>query len=472
MTQQAKIARLIQDELKARGSNTDLIQHLFPIQRSIVQDPAKYKLVSAGRRAGKTTAMATALYKAARKWPRTVALFIAPTRDRAKSIIWGMLKEVNEGYRLSCEFDEAELTVKIPNGSRIVLSGAANRAQVEKKRGDKLCIVVIDESPLLPEWQEKLVNEVLVPSLMDVDGEIILSGSPLPVKTGFFWRMMSSGKWKIYSFNAKSNPNVNVDRFIERECERLGVGLDSPMIRREIFGEWIDDTDALVLHFNKLKNIYKGQVRCANTVMGIDLGVRDADAIAVLGYDDDAPHTHLLYEDIAVEQSITALSEKLVWVAKEFGPHRIVADTGGLGLKVVNDLMDRTGLFIEAADKQGKFAAYRILDAALRKGHFLLPEGSRAEEDSYKLAWDREDGDTKVSDRFHSDILDAILYAYRGCRSYDFTLREPALDPDAHDYHERLAAKRIKEEIAESMRRVQAMKDEHGVIDMDDMDAW
>jgi hypothetical protein len=102
-------------------------------------------------------------------------------------------------------------------------------------------------------------------------------------------------------------------------------------------------------------------------------------------------------------------------------------DTGGLGKKIAEELTSRRGLPIEAAQKTEKFAHIELVNDALRTGRLFLPRGSRCGEDALKVEWDRSTPERlKVSDRFHSDVLDALLYGFRACLQW---LHVPATPP-------------------------------------------
>jgi len=83
----------------------------------------------------------------------------------------------------------------------------------------------------------------------------------------------------------------------------------------------------------------------------------------------------------------------------------------------------------------------------LRTGKLQMAPNSRFEEDSYLLQWDHENGAvSKVSTAYHSDIADAVLYAWRECRHFyeqDVKVVGPARNTDA--YVDALEAKEAEE---------------------------
>jgi|TARA_R100000458_G_C8017750_1_gene78887 hypothetical protein len=101
----------------------------------------------------------------------------------------------------------------------------------------------------------------------------------------------------------------------------------------------------------------------------------------------------------------------------------MVMDAGALGKKIMEELRMRHGLSIEAADKTRKVEFIELLNDDLRTEKFKAFKGSLFEEDCMLVQWDKDSKirnpeRPKVSDTYHSDICDAVLYAWRECRHY------------------------------------------------------
>ena len=83
----------------------------------------------------------------------------------------------------------------------------------------------------------------------------------------------------------------------------------------------------------------------------------------------------------------------------------------------------RHGLNIEAADKTRKVEFIELLNDDLRTEKFKAFKSSLFEEDCMLVQWDKDSKirnpeRPKISDTYHSDICDAVLYAWRECRHY------------------------------------------------------
>ena len=103
--------------------------------------------------------------------PESRYAYIAPTYKQAKNIAWDVIKEysrVIEGVR----YNETELSVFYPNGSRLTLYGADNP---DSLRGIGLWGVVFDEYSQQP---SNIFTEIIRPTLSDHHGYAIWIGTP------------------------------------------------------------------------------------------------------------------------------------------------------------------------------------------------------------------------------------------------------------------------------------------------------
>lgn len=125
------------------------------------------------RRAGKTVMVVNHMLKAAwlcRK-PHALFAYIAPFRNQAKSIAWGMLKHFSAPIP-GISVNEGELSIWLPNGAGIRIFGADN---ADALRGNRFDGVVMDEvADMRPDvWQE-----VVRPALSDRRGWAVFIGTP------------------------------------------------------------------------------------------------------------------------------------------------------------------------------------------------------------------------------------------------------------------------------------------------------
>ena len=366
-----------------------------------------------------------------------VCLYITLSRSTAKRLVWPTIREINRQYGLGGKENITELSITFPNGSVIYLSGASTEAEIEKFRGLPLKLVYIDECQSFREYIRELVDDVIAPALMDFAGHLALIGTPSAVPTGYFHDCSNSDSWSHHAWNFFDNPfiasksKMTHQAILERELKRRGVNLADPSIQREWCGKWVLDSDSLLLHYSAPLNDYEEvQPGKMTYIMGVDLGFLDSDAIAVIAFCDNSPTTWLVEELVCPKQDISNLAEQIETLRSKYDISKIVIDTGGLGKKISEELIRRHRIPMEPADKVRKMENVALLNDALRSGRFKAPRSSRFAQDCFLVEIDREKSTPDriaVSTRYHSDIIDAVLYAFKLSPAY--TYEPPAPKP-------------------------------------------
>lgn len=133
----------------------------------------RWAVMVAHRRAGKTVACINDLIRAALSdgKPDGRYAYIAPQFNQAKDVAWMYLRRFC-GVIPGAEFNESELRVELPNGSRIRLYGADNP---DRLRGIYLDGVVLDE---YADMRPSVWGEIVRPLLTDRQGWAVFIGTP------------------------------------------------------------------------------------------------------------------------------------------------------------------------------------------------------------------------------------------------------------------------------------------------------
>ena len=188
-------------------------------------------------------------------------------------------------------------------------------------------------------------------------------------------------------------------------------------------GLWAEDTDNLVFKFNSSVNVCDEIPLHEDLtfIFGIDIGYNDSDAIAVLGYHPREKKVYLVEEKIVSKQDITSLVNQIKYLKDIYKPVKMVMDAGALGKKIQEEILQRHGLHLDAAEKTRKFEFIELLNDDLRTGKFLALANSDFEYDSKLVQWEIDINNPerlKISNTYHSDITDAVLYGWRACLHY------------------------------------------------------
>lgn len=416
-----------------------LEDYLFDKQLAFVRDPSPFKVAVTTRRAGKTISCVADLLHTAVVAEGSINLYITLSRKNAKRLVWPELKRLNSRFGLGGEANESDLSMHFPNGSFIYILGAADRGSIEDFRGLAIKKVYLDEAQSFPEYIRELIDDVLGPALMDYAGQLILIGTPGPVPTGYFFDLRDNTGWAHHAWTYWDNPKLDFLKtglshqdMLDRELKRRGVAPDDPSIQREWFGKWVVDENSLVYHWSKPINHYdKLPLLKWHYIIGLDLGFDDADAIALLAYSEGSPATYLVEERVTRGQDISQLAAQVQSICDKYPVDKIVVDTGGLGKKITEEISKRFSIPMVAAEKNRKNEYIELMNDAMRTGKLFIKDGSQFAQDSLKVEWDHDHStpDRKViAKRFHSDIADAVLYAWR--ESYSYTYVKPIEEPE------------------------------------------
>lgn len=175
---------------------------LHPAQLEIFQSPARFKVVAAGRRFGKTYLAAAMLLTEALKSSTKDVAYVAPTFEMAKKILWNDLKELCKDVTFSVH--ENTCVLKLVNGRSIHLKGSD---RYDSLRGVGYAFIVLDEYASM---KREVWELALRPTLADVKGKALFIGTP--DGKNHFYDLYSdgeeddTGQWAAFQFNSTDNP--------------------------------------------------------------------------------------------------------------------------------------------------------------------------------------------------------------------------------------------------------------------------
>ena len=281
----------------------------------------RWIVIVAHRRSGKTTASLNHLQRDALRTPNSRYAYIAPTYKQAKNIAWDIIKFYSRVIP-KIEYNEAELTVKYQNGSRLTLYGADNP---DSLRGIGLWGVVFDEYSQQP---SNIFSEIIRPALADHSGYAIWIGTPKG-KNEFF-RLYQKGKkeldWMSLLLTVKetmilANSELEDARKIMTEDEYEQEFMCS--FEAAIKGAYYAEEIRRAFSEKRITSIYKDSTLKVHTVW--DLGIGDAMSI---GFFQKTPSELRMIDyfegsDKGLNYYVAILLEKKYKYGKHFAPHDI-----------------------------------------------------------------------------------------------------------------------------------------------------
>lgn len=193
---------------------------------------ARFRVMSCGRRFGKTLAASNELSKNALEHPSTLNWWVAPTY-RQTEIAFEIMAEALKPV-LAKPANRSRMRLDVINGSVIECRSAE---RYENMRGDGPSFVVFDEASKCPKaaW-----TEVVRPALADKQGRAIFISTPWG--RDWFWELFQRGQdpefpdWWSHSFPTTSNPFVPAS-----EVEEARLTLPSNVFAQEFLAEFLDD---------------------------------------------------------------------------------------------------------------------------------------------------------------------------------------------------------------------------------------
>ena len=437
------------------------------IQQQILVDNNKRIYLMAGRRAGKTEADVRKGAHIAIQHEGAQILFVGLTFTRCLELFWNSIQDLFTGMGITIiESKRTEGMMKIYNGSEIHFHGNSTIDERDKLRGAHWDLVVIDEAQS-QKALDILVRDIIEPSLMDRNGQLVLSGTG-PRARGTYWEQWYNDpiKWpgSRYNFNIADNPFIkNYQKVLDEKRAEHGWTETDPTYIREYLGKVAYDDDAMVFRA-KPENIYTRDqlaqwldtqpIDDIRFTAGLDYGYADCDAFVIICYSKSSSERWIVYE---YKKNRTGVSD-LVDAIKT-GMHYVKTDPlfartlyvpgvmnelypGTDEIKTINNkfyiycdtneqkiTQELTSVYkIPATNayKYDKKFAIEQLQEDIRTGRMRFPGtvvDGRIESTSefYKetllTLWKRNDRDEltrQIDDEtYHPDMMDAILYSMR-----------------------------------------------------------
>ena len=394
---------------------------LFTQQHAFFFDPSsRLRVACCTRRAGKSTGDAIKILVTLLRNPRAVCLYIAQTSSTAREVLWPVLKELVADYDLPFAFSETHLRLehKLSTG-KLLLRGADTVKDVEKLRGLKLKVAIVDESGTFGAQMEDLVLSVIGPALRDENGELLLNGTPGYYPAGLFYEASSGLRknWAVHRWSLEQNPYLSdTAKNLALICDEEGLTRDDPRFIREYLGKYAINTKTQAFAFDPATNTYDETEtpipHGLTWYLGVDFGWTDETAIVALGFSPGNPKIWVGDTWSAPEQTSDDVAAHLTEFVAKYKPKRIIGDLGGGGGKATAEQIWRDYQFyIEPAEKTEKLRHIEFVNSAFRRQDLMVPRKSKLAEELYKVLWNEAKTD------FHAKAKDnlamAMVYAWR-----------------------------------------------------------
>ncbi|MEA3431448.1 MAG: terminase family protein [candidate division WOR-3 bacterium] len=295
-------------------------------QREIIQSPARFKVIRAGRRSGKTVLQVEQMVFTAVSGKDRNVFYISPTQKQSRSIVWEALKK---RVGKIGEANEGRLEMKLPTNdggtSIIYLSGWENR---ENFRGLKAELIVFDELDTMRNffigWQE-----IFRPSLMDTGGNATFIGTPKKENPNLRrLEKEASDDWGCFKFTTLDNPFVP-----DEEKEIAKKELDPQTYKQEILAEYLENQGSL-FKYDALVDMFSNAVDKGERFLIVDIADDGTDKTVFSFWNGLEEYRREAYKRLNTEGIINQIRE---YATQERIPYsHIAVDAIGVGAGVAS----------------------------------------------------------------------------------------------------------------------------------------
>lgn len=432
----------LEARLVATGDEPEVIDRDFPAQQRFIEDGKSLIAALCTRRAAKSFSAGMRLVRAMYKHPGASCLFVALTRESAKKILWkDVLKVINKRWRLGATFNKTELSMTLPNGSKLYLLGVdVDEEEKEKLLGQKYAEVCIDESASYSIDLRSLVYDVLKPAVADYRGTICLVGTPGNIKSGLFFELTNGidpskpSQWERNGFSCHAwstldNPYMR-EKWIAEIEELIAANPlieQTPGFQQNYRGRWVIDETALVYRYVVGRNDFDGVLPSMRAgswhyVVAVDLGFNDAASFTAMAYHDNLRVLYVMESTKEAGLDVTATAERANALRAKYDAETVVVD--GANKQAVEEMNRRHGLGAESADKTGKADFIDIMNAEFIQERIKLsPDCEPLKREYEKLVWDerklrKSPPKREEHPRCENHATDSTLYGWRYCWQY------------------------------------------------------
>ena len=243
---------------------------LTPAQKQIDDSPARFKIIKAGRRFGKTIYADQWQVTQACQMPPGEHMYVAPTQKQAFEISWDeYLDQI--GPDIVARVNERDHRITLKTGAKIILRGSD---KLDLQRGKKYRSLVMEEAAF---QKHNVWERIFEPTLIDYQSPALFISSP---KKGWFTRLFDKYKdnhdplWECFKFTIYDNPHLS-----KAEIDRVRAGTSDATFQTEYMAEELEYEGQVYTEFDPGKNTYNYECwpnsHAYPCVVGIDWGLDD-----------------------------------------------------------------------------------------------------------------------------------------------------------------------------------------------------
>lgn len=405
------------DTLSRTYKTKYVLPKLHPAQLTVAQSKARFRILVAGRRFGKTRLGTTLCLAKAMEGKN--AWWVAPTYAMALEG-WKTVRDLAGKYGM--EVKESEKTVYTKAGGFVTVRTADNP---DRLRGAGLDLVVLDECAFI---KEQTWKEVLRPTLTERKGGALFISTPKGIQNWFkrLWDDAENNEeWERWQFSSYDNPMID-----KKELATAKKEIGSFLFSQEYEAEFVEQSGGLfksewlkyytketITEFNENGNyedyIYiktaESSVRQKDLkiMTTVDLATStkesaDYTVVTTIGVDKN----NNIYVLDVIRNRIEApdVVKLLEQVYEKWNPLFIGVERAGFQLALIQIIRRQTGLpIVELKADRDKLSRALPLSAKMEAGMVFFPNDALWYSDLEKELLQFPAGD-------HDDQVDSLAY--------------------------------------------------------------
>jgi len=385
-------------------AEVEIAADLHPGQLEVHNSPARFKVLAAGRRWGKTRLGVNECLDVAAQGGR--AWWVSPSY-KTSEVGWRPLRQIARKIP-GAEIRLVDRMVTLPGGGFVAVRSADNP---DSLRGEGLDFVVMDECAFM---QKEAWTEAIRPALSDRQGKALFISTPKG--RNWFWENYQRGingeeGWRSWTFPTANNPFIEAS-----EIEAAKRDLPEMIFRQEYLAEFIDDSGGVFRRVQEAAILTPQEPQAGRQyVAGMDVAASvDFTVVTVM----DAETKEMVYIDRFNRVDYPVLIDRLAAIYARYHLTSMVVESNSIGRPVIDELVSR-GLNIvpftttsatKQAIIQGLQAAFenaqvKIINDPVLIGELLSFESKRNASGGFSYS---------APDGMHDDCVMSLAFAWNG----------------------------------------------------------
>ena len=383
---------------------TDAEFELHPAQMEIHNSAARFKVVSAGRRFGKTRLAVLECINIANEGGR--AWWVSPSY-KTSEVGWRPLRFICRQIE-GADIRLGDRQVSFPNGGLVAVRSADNP---DSLRGEGLDFVVMDECAFM---KREAWTEAIRPALSDrLGGALFIS---TPKGRNWFWEAWQRGArheegWQSWIYPTSANPFID-----PAEIEAAKRDLPEIIYRQEYLAEFIESDGGVFRRVQEAAVLEPTEpVAGRQYIAGVDVASSiDYTVVTVM----DVESKEMVYMDRFNRVDYPVLIDRLAAVYDRWHLDTMIIEANSIGKPVIDHLIERNLAIVPFTTTnatkqtviQGLQSAFehgniRIIDDPVLVGELLSFESKRNASGSFSYS---------APDGMHDDCVMSLAIAWDG----------------------------------------------------------